>query len=134
MDAKLEAILKQHPGARVVREGDPMPPPPQPKPEEIRHRLVEQAAGLRQMRRDLAPAARLAKATELKSDANSHFAQQKWRTSLVGYVGGIWFLKRGDPPCPEVVASGSAEGLERPEGLDAVVSALGAGAAEGDDA
>lgn len=119
-DEELERLIAQNPGARIVRPGDPMPaqPPTSADPEADR----QQRRGLEEMRSGMDAAARFAKAEECKAQANEHFGNGKWKVSMVGYVAGIFFLKRGAPPCPMLVASEAA-------GLGEVASALGAGGA-----
>ena len=82
-------------------------------------------AGLEQrafvaVRRGMDGAQRIVKGEECKAEANMNFANKDWLGALVAYLAGIWFLQRGEPPCPPIVASGS-------DGLDAVAAALGAG-------
>jgi tetratricopeptide (TPR) repeat protein len=73
------------------------------------------------VRRGLDFSARLTKAGECKEEGNSHFAKQEWRAALVSYLAGIWFLQRGESPCPKVLVSES-------DSLEEVKAALGAGA------
>lgn len=80
----------------------------------------QQQEGLADARRNLDADARFEQATRAKSQANDHFARNKPRVAIVGYLAGIWFLKRGDPPCPQLIASEDAS-------LDGVADALGAG-------
>lgn len=86
--------------------------------------VKQQQEGLADARHNLSGEERFAQATQAKTEANQHYARGGWRVALVGYLAGIWFLKRGDPPCPQLMASEEAS-------LDGVVSALGAGT--GDD-
>ena len=117
-DVELQKIL-QGSGARLVKPGDPMPSQmPQEDPNEVR----KYRHGLEEARRNMSAAERLEKAEETKQQANAHFGDAKWRVSVVGYLAGIWFLKKGSPPCPRLVASEMA-------GLDEVESAIGAGCA-----
>ena len=78
--------------------------------------------GLEAVRKQMDGAARLTKAEECKLEGNAHFSAQNWRGALVGYIGGVWFLQRGEPPCPRCMAS-SAEASS----LSEVPRALGAG-------
>jgi tetratricopeptide (TPR) repeat protein len=65
-------------------------------------------------------------AAQAKEQANAHFQAGRWRVAIVGYLAGVWFLKRGDPPCPQLIACEEA-------GLDGVAAALGAGTGTGVD-
>ena len=66
--------------------------------------------------------ARLNKGEECKLEANAQFAAKAWLPALVGYLMGIWFLQRGDPKCPRVVANSTEASA-----LEEVSRALGAG-------
>lgn len=122
VDEKLQHIIDRVPGARLIQPDEPMPPPgvPQEDPKDV----AEQREGLADTRRKMTSAERLAKAEECKAQGNQHFGNQAWRVSMVGYLAGIYFLKRGEPPCPLMIAS-------EVRGLDEVVSALGAGTSSG---
>ena len=79
--------------------------------------------GFESVRKQMDSEARLAKGVECKSEANNHFAGKDWMQALIGYVAGIWFLQRGDPPCPAVIASATDAAA-----FAAVPASLGAGA------
>lgn len=75
---------------------------------------------LEAVRRGLDIHGRTGKAAEFKAEANEHFASEDWRSGVVSYLAGIWFLQRGEPPCPLVIVS-------RSDSLSGVVDALGDG-------
>ena len=79
-----------------------------------------QQDGLRALRKSLDTAGRAAKADEYKALANAQFKQGHWRIALVGYLAGVWMLRRdtADPPCPKLLANHLTE-------VDAAISALG---------
>ena len=109
------------PGAKVVMPGDDFNPNTiSQHPEENPREVKDQMDGLEMARRDMSPQERLEKAEETKLQANEHFGNGKWKTSMVGYLAAIWFLKRGCPPCPVMVCSSV-------RGLDEVATQLGAG-------
>ena len=116
-DARLQAILANAPGSRLIKPGEVIPPQ-QEDPKEVREHLE----GLAMARRDMDMTERIAKAEETKAQANAHFGSGKWKVSMVGYLAAIWFLKRGSPKCPTMVASET-------RGMDEVASVLGAGTA-----
>eukprot|EP00327_Prymnesium_parvum_P028452 CAMPEP_0195583068 /NCGR_PEP_ID=MMETSP0814-20130614/23437_1 /TAXON_ID=97485 /ORGANISM="Prymnesium parvum, Strain Texoma1" /LENGTH=302 /DNA_ID=CAMNT_0040720805 /DNA_START=209 /DNA_END=1117 /DNA_ORIENTATION=+ len=125
---QLAALREKYPQATLVGDDTPLPSRTHMEVgQEKLYHISKQALGLEEMRREMSSESRLSRAEELKCDANQHFSKQQWRKSLVGYVAGIWFLKQGDPPCPEIVASGSVDCVERAEGLDSVSRSLGAG-------
>ena len=99
-DARLQAILANAPGSRLIKPGEVIPPQ-QEDPKEVREHLE----GLAMARRDMDMTERIAKAEETKAQANAHFGSGKWKVSMVGYLAAIWFLKRGSPKCPTMVAS-----------------------------
>lgn len=75
--------------------------------------------------------ARLAKGVECKEEANGMFARREWIQALAGYAAGIWFLQRGDPPCPKIVSSAmGGETLSKKDkaALEELATVLGAGA------
>ena len=120
---ELEDVVKRIPGARVARSDDDPETlhqlaraSSQENPDEIRMQLE----GLTEVRLGMSMEERLDKAEETKYCANEHFKAGKWRTSMVGYVAAIWFLKHGNPPCPKMVASDT-------RGWDEIESFLGAG-------
>lgn len=78
--------------------------------------------GFEAVRAQMDAAARLVKAEECKFEANSQFSAKEWLASLVGYMAAIWFIQRGDPACPAIVASESDT-----EALSAVPALLGSG-------
>ena len=78
--------------------------------------------GFEAVRRQMEGAARILKAEECKVEANQHFASKDWLPSLVGYMAGIWFIQRGEPPCPAIVASQSDDAA-----FDEVPAMLGSG-------
>ena len=84
---------------------------------------VLERRGFESVRKQMDAQARLAKGVECKSEANSHFAGKEWMQALVGYIAGIWFLQRGDPPCPTIIASATDAAA-----FAAVPASLGAGA------
>ena len=61
--------------------------------------------GFEAVRRQMDGPARLVKAVECKEEANAAFSGKDWQPAFVGYVAGIWFLQRGEPSCPQIVAS-----------------------------
>lgn len=63
--------------------------------------------GFEAVRRKMDTPARLAKAAECKGEANAHYAAKAWLQALAGYTAGVWFLTRGNPPCPRIVGSSS---------------------------
>ena len=79
-------------------------------PKLVKEDILAQKKQLELLRNGLDPAGLLTNAEELKAEANKHFGLQRWRTALVGYLGGLWFLRRGAPPCPQLVACGLAMG------------------------
>lgn len=78
--------------------------------------------GFEAVRRQMEGAARILKAEECKVEANQHFASKDWLPSLVGYMAGIWFIQRGEPLCPAIVASQSDDAA-----FDEVPAMLGSG-------
>lgn len=78
--------------------------------------------GLEAIRQPMDGAARIAKAEECKAEANAHHAAKQWSQALVGYTAGIWFIMRGDPPCPKAMASAATEAA-----FAELPAALGAG-------
>ena len=48
--------------------------------------------------------ARVAQAEQWKAEANNLFAAGKSHAALMGYLVGIWHLRRGRPACPMVIA------------------------------
>ena len=64
-------------------------------------------------------AERLQKAEDCRVEANANFKSKKWLSSMVGYLGGIWFLQRGEPPCPRMVACEAEDYAEVPAALGA---------------
>ena len=75
------------------------------------------------VRRSLDVHARMIKAQEGKVEANSFFAAGDWRSSVISYLTCIWFLQRGNQPCPSAIVS-------QTDSLDGVSAALGDGASE----
>ena len=75
------------------------------------------------VRRGLDIHTRMTKAQEGKVEANSHFAARDWRSSVISYLTGIWFLQRGDQPCPPAILSQS-------DSLHGVSTSLGEGESE----
>ena len=75
------------------------------------------------VRRSLDVHARMTKAQEGKVEANSFFAAGDWRSSVISYLTCIWFLQRGNQPCPSVIVS-------QADSLDGVCAALGDGDGE----
>ena len=77
-------------------------------------KLVKEDVGalksrLEVLRSGLDDAGRLGQAEALKAEANKQFAAARWQAALVGYVAGLWFLRRGAAAgCPMVVATGLA--------------------------
>ena len=71
------------------------------------------------VRRRMDVAERLAKAEDCRVEANANFKSKKWLSSMVGYLGGIWFLQRGEPPCPRMVACEAEDYAEVPAALGA---------------
>ena len=94
---------------------------PSMQPLERSSRLEEKA--FETVRRSLDIHARMVKAQEGKVEANSFFAAGDWRSSVISYLTCIWFLQRGEQPCPSAVAS-------QTDSLDGVSAALGDGASE----
>ena len=84
--------------------------------------------GFEAVRTGMDGAERLAKAAECKAEGNAHFKQKTWMPALSAYVAGIWFIMRGSPKCPSVVANAdrpSAALLEVPRSLGAGEPAQG---------
>ena len=122
-DEELQRLVSRTPGAKL---GGTMPAKAStPDPDEQRRQQTLEA--LQQMRDGMDATARLAKAEGCKTQANDSFGQGSWKISMVGYIAAIWFLKRGSPTCPAVVA-----GIEDSTALEDVESTLGAG--NGEDA
>jgi len=125
-DPQLQKILEQCPGAEIIRPDDPdasdrirrRQEMPQEDPKDVQMQL----AGLTEVRMEMSLADRLEKAEETKAQANEHFGNGKWKVAMKGYVAAIWFLKRGNPKCPTMVASDHL-------GLEQVPTSLGAGTA-----
>ena len=59
------------------------------------------------LRRSRDAAGRKAKAEEYKALANAQFGKEAWRIALVGYLAGVWMLRRdkGDPACPKLLTN-----------------------------
>ena len=84
--------------------------------------VTMQRRGFEAVRDGMDGTARLAKAVECKVEGNAHFKQKAWMPALSAYVAGIWFIRRGSPECPAVVANSgrpSADLLEVPAALGA---------------
>ena len=79
--------------------------------------------GFEAVRRQMDGLARVLKAEECKAEGNAAFGAKDWLPSLVGYMAGIWFIQRGEQPCPAIVACESNAAA-----LDEVPALLGAGA------
>ena len=75
------------------------------------------------VRRSLDVHARMTKAQEGKAEANSFYAAGDWRSSVISYLTCIWFLQRGNQPCPSVI-------VNQTDSLDGVCAALGDGDSE----
>ena len=71
--------------------------------------MALECRGFEAVRKPMDGAARVAKAEECKTEANAHHQAKAWSQALVGYTAGIWFIMRGDPPCPKVMASAANE-------------------------
>jgi len=65
----------------------------------------------------------MTKAQEGKVEANSFFAAGDWRSSVISYLTCIWFLQRGNQPCPSAIVS-------QTDSLEGVSAALGDGDSE----
>jgi len=105
-------------------------PSPQQLPEEpdaaglealLGSQLLEQAEsdpesferrGFEMIRKSMDGPARVAKAAECKAEANEQFAAKAWVASVSGFLAGIWFLQRGEPPCPSIVANAKLASFE----------------------
>ncbi|KAL1526670.1 hypothetical protein AB1Y20_015374 [Prymnesium parvum] len=108
-------------------------------PKLVKGEALEMQRKLDQLHHSLDAPGRMAQADAMKAGANQHFSQGSWNAALVGYLAGIWLLRRGSS-CPIVVAHAFASHCTRDAdfkaGLAQVQSALGAGAATlnaGDD-
>ena len=84
--------------------------------------VLEERGRLEGMRRGLSIDERLKRAETFKAQANVQFGAAAWKTAVVGYLAGIWMIKRGEAPCPVLVASHDS-------GLGEVASSLGDGSA-----
>ena len=121
-DDELQRLVSQTPGAKL---GGTIPAAKAPTPDPNEQRRQQTRCALQQMRDGMDAAARLTKAEACKTQANESFGQGSWKISMVGYIASIWFLKRGSPPCPTMVA-----GFEDSTALEDVISTLGAGSGE----
>ena len=73
-------------------------------PKLVKGEEKEMQKQLERFRNELDGAARLEQAEQMKAAANAQFSAGKWGVAVVGYLAGIWFLRRGRPPCPTLVA------------------------------
>jgi tetratricopeptide (TPR) repeat protein len=126
-DAKLQEILKNTPGARLVRPGEHIDPAEiaaaqQPSPEEEAKQMEHGVRIMEKMRSDITEKGeRVNHCETIKTQANEQFVKAETRSALKGYLLAIWLLKQGDPPVNKLLA-----GDKVPTGGDAIVC-LGAG-------
>eukprot|EP00966_Prymnesium_polylepis_P137784 3184428-Prymnesium_polylepis.1 len=72
-------------------------------PKLVREDAAKLKRELEYLRETLDGASRVAQAEELKAGANAWFSKGHWRGALVGYLTGVWFLRRGSD-CPRLVS------------------------------
>lgn len=79
-------------------------------PKLVKEDIAATAARLEASRDELGEPERLLCAESLKAEANTQFAAGRWCVAVVGYVAGLFFLRRGRSPCPPLVSSALAIG------------------------
>ena len=98
-------------------------------PKIVKDEAVAMRRELEHLRDTLDGPRRVAQAEELKAVANRHFSAGKWRAALVGYLAGIWLVRRSSD-CPLLVALAMSQISTRGEDFKAalaqVANALGA--------
>ena len=85
-------------------------------PEIVKEERDKMQATLEHARSALDEPGRIIVAEEVKTQANPQFSKGNTRVALVGYLLGVWSLRRGSSSCPSLVAhclaSVTAEGTE----------------------